>query len=58
MELTFFAALISIVACVYVTAIWAIVTRWLWRKAIGQPCEPYAIRLIVVDGDQLKLKAA
>lgn len=58
MELTFFAALISIVVGVYFTALWAIGTRWLYHKAIGRQREPYPVRLILVNGDELKLKGS
>jgi hypothetical protein len=57
MDFSFPVAAISLVLLIYGAALWAVVTRWLWRKVVDRPADAYPIRLVVVDGDQLKFKA-
>jgi hypothetical protein len=57
MDFSFPVAVISLVLLAYGVALWLVVTRWLWRKVVDRPADAYPIRLVVVDGDQLKFKA-
>jgi hypothetical protein len=56
MDFSFPVAVISLVLLAYGAALWLVVTRWLWRKVVDRPADAYPIHLVVVDGDQLKVK--
>jgi len=54
MEFGVLAFVISSVVAVYLSAIWYLVTRSIYRAVVRAEARPTAIRLIIEDGRRLK----